>query len=196
MANLTKILLCGNPNTGKTTLFNTMAKAKEKASNWHGVTVSVKEKNFNINGKEFTLCDLPGIYSLEGISKEEELSASFIKENLNEIVVCVLDANNLKRNLLLAIELKEICPNLILAVNMANEVKRFDKDKLSKNLGIKVVGIDARKKKSVDTLKLAILEIYENISKESAKNFQDAATNLITDRLDLFEKSVQENKNE
>lgn len=189
MAEIRRVLLCGNPNTGKTTLFNTMAKAREKASNWHGVTVSVKEKAFNYNGKEFLLCDLPGIYSLEGISKEEELSSNFIKENLNEIVVCVADANNLKRNLLLTLELKEICPNLILAVNMASEVKCFDAEKLSKNLGVKVVSIDARKKKSVNVLLQAIFEMSDK-SKSNEKSLNGLLANVVNDRLDNFEKEI------
>ena len=71
-----KVLLVGNPNTGKTTLFNTIAKASEHAGNWHGVTVAVKEKKFTFNKKEYLLCDLPGIYSLDYISKEEQISGT------------------------------------------------------------------------------------------------------------------------
>ncbi len=186
-----KVLLCGNPNTGKTTLFNTMAKAKEKASNWHGVTVDVKQKSFKIEDKEFMLCDLPGIYSLEGISKEEELSAEFIKENINEIVVCVLDANNLKRNLLLAVELKNICKNLILAVNMANEVKCFDAEKLSEFIGLKVIPIDARKKKSVDKLKQAILKMSEEVNEQDNSSLNKALS-FINSGLDNFEEKVKD----
>jgi len=186
-----KVLLCGNPNTGKTTLFNTMAKAKEKASNWHGVTVDVKEKNFSFMGKEFTLCDLPGIYSLEGISTEEELSSNYIRENVNEIVVCVVDANNLKRNLLLALELKQICKKTILAVNMASEVKSFDAKKLEDNLGIKVVPIDARKKKSVNKLKEEIVKISEFDNISNTLTLQNKVSNIITTGLDNFEKAVQ-----
>ena len=118
-----KVLLCGNPNTGKTTLFNTMAKGNEKASNWHGVTVQVKEKKYEYLDHDFLLCDLPGTYSLNGLSEEEKLASSFILNNKDEVVVLVVDANNLKRNLLLALEIKNICKNLIIAVNMASEVK-------------------------------------------------------------------------
>ena len=190
MASIKKILLCGNPNTGKTTLFNMLTKSKEKASNWHGVTVSVKEKSLSINDKEFVVCDLPGIYSLEGISEEEKLSASYILEHKEDIIVCVVDVNNLKRNLLLAVELKEICKNLILAVNFAKEIKDFSSEKLEQNLGVKVIPIDATNNKSVEKLKNAIYEVYEQNKKEKATS--GAITNYIIEKLDNFEEKVKD----
>lgn len=160
---MVRVILAGNPNTGKTTLFNTMAKAEEHASNWHGVTVDVKEKKYKFNGKEFLLCDLPGIYSLDAISKEEKIAKEYL-ENNDGVIVCITDANNLRRNLFLALELKEKYENVIVAVNMAKEVKSFNADKLSKSLNLKVIGIDARKKKSVNVLKQVILEFSENLT--------------------------------
>ena len=186
---MNKIILCGNPNTGKTTLFNQLSGAKEKASNWHGVTVDIKERCFEINKNRFVLCDLPGIYSLNGISEEEILASNYIKENSGEIVVCVVDANNLKRNLLLAIELKAFCDNLIIAVNMANEVKNINADKLTKELGIRVVLTDARKKKGVVGLKSAIFDCKNKLENEQ-KNIEEKYVNFANKNLLNFEENL------
>jgi len=161
---MVKVILAGNPNTGKTTLFNTMTKADEHASNWHGVTVDVKEKKYKFHNEEFTLCDLPGIYSLDAISKEEKIASKYLDEN-EGVIVCLTDANNLKRNLYLALELKEKYKNVVIAVNMAKEVKTFDAKKLSEILNVNVIGIDARKKKSVNVLKQVILDFSKQLKK-------------------------------
>lgn len=185
-----KVILAGNPNTGKTTLFNTLTNSFEHASNWHGVTVDVKQKQYEYAGKKFEVCDLPGLYSLDAYSKEEKIASDFIEQNRDAVVVCILDANNLKRNLFLALELKEKTPNLIFAVNMAKEVKSFDAKKLEQELGVKTLAIDARKKKSAKTLKetiadFAIEQIVPNktfeqfdmsdFEKKSKQKFQEIA---------------------
>ena len=185
-----KVILAGNPNTGKTTLFNTLTNSFEHASNWHGVTVDVKQKQYEYEGKKFEVCDLPGLYSLDAYSKEEKIASDFIEQNRDAVVVCILDANNLKRNLFLALELKEKTPNLIFAVNMAKEVKSFDAKKLEQELGVKTLAIDARKKKSAKTLKeiiadFAIEQIVPNktleqfdmsdFEKKSKQKFQEIA---------------------
>lgn len=185
-----KVILAGNPNTGKTTLFNTLTNSFEHASNWHGVTVDVKQKQYEYAGKKFEVCDLPGLYSLDAYSKEEKIASDFIEQNSDAVVVCILDANNLKRNLFLALELKEKTPNLIFAVNMAKEVKSFDAKKLEQELGVKTLAIDARKKKSAKTLKETIadfaieqivpnktLEQFEmsDFEKKSKQKFQEIA---------------------
>lgn len=185
-----KVILAGNPNTGKTTLFNTLTNSFEHASNWHGVTVDVKQKQYEYAGKKFEVCDLPGLYSLDAYSKEEKIALDFIEQNRDAVVVCILDANNLKRNLFLALELKEKTPNLIFAVNMAKEVKSFDAKKLEQELGVKTLAIDARKKKSAKTLKetiadFAIEQIVPNktleqfdmsdFEKKSKQKFQEIA---------------------
>ena len=185
-----KVILAGNPNTGKTTLFNTLTNSFEHASNWHGVTVDVKQKQYEYAGKKFEVCDLPGLYSLDAYSKEEKIASDFIEQNRDAVVVCILDANNLKRNLFLALELKEKTPNLIFAVNMAKEVKSFGAKKLEQELGVKTLAIDARKKKSAKTLKeiiadFAIEQIVPNktleqfdmsdFEKKSKQKFQEIA---------------------
>ena len=179
-----KVILAGNPNTGKTTFFNTLTHSNEHASNWHGVTVDVKSKTFKYKGKEFEVCDLPGLYSLDAYSKEEKIASEFIEKNPDAVVVCMLDANNLRRNLYLALELKEKTPNLILAVNMAKEVKNFDAKKLEKELGIKTIPIDARKRKSAKTIKEEIASFV--VDDVISKNFQSVFD------IESFEKKSKE----
>ena len=162
-----KVILVGNPNTGKTTLFNTLTHASEHAGNWHGVTVDVKSKPFTLKKQQFELCDLPGIYSLDAYSSEEKVAMDFIDANQEAVFVCILDANNLARNMFLALQLKEKTDNLVLAVNMAKEVKSFDEEKLQNATEIRVIGIDARSGKSVKRLKQAIFEISQ---KQELKN--------------------------
>ena len=153
-----KVILVGNPNTGKTTLFNTLTHSNQHAGNWHGVTVDVKSKFFIFNKHQFELFDLPGVYSIDAYSAEEKVAVDFIDVNLDAVFVCILDANNLARNLFLALQLKEKTDKLVLAVNMAKEVKSFDETKLQNAVGVKVVGIDARSGRSVKKLKQAIYE--------------------------------------
>lgn len=148
-----KIILIGNPNTGKTTLFNTLTGASEHVGNWHGVTVDVKERTF-LSEKNVVLVDLPGLYSLDAFSPEEKISADFLKQNKNSLVINICDANNLSRNLYLTMQLLERGLNVCLAINMAKELKGGDKifEKIESVLGIKVFPIDARKKRSCKKL--------------------------------------------
>ncbi len=158
---MNNIILIGNPNTGKTTLFNTLTKSNEKASNWHGVTVGSKCKNYIYHGKEFTVTDLPGLYSINAYSNEEKIAAEYLEEHKEDVIVNICDANNLKRNLRLTLELLNKNYKVIVVVNMAKEVKSLDYDKLSKFLNTIVIPIDARKKQSVDKIKKLIDNYYE-----------------------------------
>lgn len=148
-----KIILIGNPNTGKTTLFNTLTGASEHVGNWHGVTVDVKERTF-LSVKNVVLVDLPGLYSLDAFSPEEKISADFLKQNKNSLVINICDANNLSRNLYLTMQLLERGLNVCLAINMAKELKCGAKifEKIERVLGVKVFPIDARKKRSCKKL--------------------------------------------
>ena len=159
---MTNIILVGNPNTGKTTLFNTLTNSNNHVGNWHGVTVDVCSKKFSFNNKKYILFDLPGIYSLNTFTPEEKVATNFLQAHSQEIVVNIVDANNLSKNLFLTLQLIEKGYFVVLAVNMANEVKQIDYAKLSKALGIAVVPIDARKKKSVSTLMQYIQKNTEN----------------------------------
>lgn len=164
-----KIILIGNPNTGKSTLFNTLTKSNEKVSNWHGVTVGVKSKLSSINSEEFEIVDTPGVYSFSAYSNEEKITINYLKQNLNEIIVNVCDANNLKRNLILTLELLKNGIDVILAVNMSAEVKNYDYKKLSKLLNISVVEIDARNNKGITNLLNGIKQKTKEKTQKSSK---------------------------
>lgn len=167
---MNNITLVGNPNTGKTTLFNSLTNSREKASNWHGVTVKEKEKSYKYKNEEFNVVDLPGMYSLNGRSNEEKIAAEYLNKHKEDLVVNICDANNLKRNLILTLELLKKGLTVILAVNMANETKLYNYEKLSKILNIRIVEIDARKNKSVNTLKDEIYKIYQNKKPQNTLN--------------------------
>lgn len=185
---MNKIILVGNPNVGKTTLFNTLTKSFEKASNWHGVTVGVKNKKCKIKNHEFEVCDLPGIYSLGGYSKEEKIACEFLSKNKNSLVINILDANNIERNLKLTIELIKKGYNVVIAVNMSNENKTINIEKLSRSLGVLTMNIDARKNDGVAGLKQVIIE---NISQEKTQN--NCKINKICINNDDFIKNIAKN---
>ena len=141
------VILVGNPNTGKTTLFNTLTKKNNRVGNWHGVTTDVSQTKIKKTAKiDYNICDLPGIYSLFAYSEEEKIAIDYLFAHKDDEIFCIVDANNLKRNLLLALELIENKFNVTIVVNMFNENK-FDIEKLSKLLGVKVIAVDARKRK-------------------------------------------------
>lgn len=173
-----KIILIGNPNTGKSTLFNTLTKSNEKVSNWHGVTVGVKSKEANIDNECFEIVDTPGVYSFSAYSNEEKITMDYLKQNQNEIIVNVCDANNLKRNFILTLELLKNGIDVILAVNMSAEVDNYDYKKLSKMLNIDIVEIDARNSKGVvnllNIIKQKNNEKTQKISKIIKKQVQNS----------------------
>ena len=172
---ITRLTLVGNPNTGKTTLFNTLTGANEKASNWHGVTVGVKSKSYSYLGNEFIVNDLPGIYSIKGYSKEEKIAGEYLEAHRDDLIINICDANNFKRNIILTLELLAKGYNVIIAMNMSNECKNYDYEKITKVLSVPIIEIDARKTKSVKKIKEAVTKLInkkpQNISKIFANQF-------------------------
>ena len=164
-----EVLLVGNPNTGKTTLFNSLTKSDEHVGNWHGVTVENKSKSFFVQDEEFVLVDTPGVYSLCALSFEEGVAVDTIASHKESKVLNLCDRNNLQRNLFLTLCLLEEGCKIVLAVNEIDKKSIFKVDygKLSKVLGVPVVGIDAEDKKEVDALKklIAQKEKHQSVSK-------------------------------
>ncbi len=138
-----KFALCGNPNVGKTTIFNRMTRSDAPVGNWHGVTVDVREKK--IVGTNDTLVDLPGAYSLTAYSNDESVTRDGVLFGGCDAVVFVAEANNLRRNLYLLAQVLEARKKTVLVVNMMDEVRgSVDLELISKRLGIPVIGTSER----------------------------------------------------
>ena len=143
-----KIALAGNPNCGKTTLFNDLTGAHQYVGNWPGVTVEKKE-GFYEGDKEFVIQDLPGIYSLSPYSLEERISRQYLVKESPDGILNIVDGTNIERNLYLTTQLAELGVPMVVAVNMMDLVNKrgdkFDLEKLGRRLGCKVMGISAQK---------------------------------------------------
>lgn len=158
---ITSIYLVGNPNTGKSSLFNALTGLSQKTGNFPGVTVDKKTGKTNINGKSIEVIDLPGTYSLSPKSEDEKIAANIIKNvSNNELIVVVADVTNLKRNLLLCTQIIDLGKPVILVLNMMDLLQKsqqnIDIKKLSECLGIPVVPVNARIKKGINELKQTI----------------------------------------
>lgn len=149
------LILFGNPNTGKTTLFNTLTRSGERATNWHGVTVEAKSKKVELFGEKLTVFDLPGLYSICGVSEEERIAVDVLKQysdDENSRIVLVCDCLNLYKNLFLAFELADAGVVFDICLNMVNEFGGDLKSLVSvleKQFLCCVVCVDGRKRKSV-----------------------------------------------
>ncbi len=154
-----EVLLVGNPNTGKTTLFNKLTGANEHVGNWHGVTVEEKGKTFDCFGQKIRLVDLPGIYSLSALSYEEQVAIDYIRAHPKTKIINICDINNLQRNLALTLGLLEMGADVILAVNKTskNPINKVDFLGLEKQLKIPVVEIEANKTQGLEKLKELVL---------------------------------------
>ena len=151
-----KVALVGNPNCGKTTLFNALTGSNQYVGNWPGVTVEKKEGQAKLDGLEFTVVDLPGIYSLSPYSMEELVARKFIIGEQPDAIIDIVDATNLERNLYLTMQLLELERPVVLAVNFMDEVEKkgdvIDCARLSASLGVPVVPISARDNVNIDKL--------------------------------------------
>jgi len=150
----------GNPNCGKTTLFNAYTGAKLKVANWPGVTVEKKEGAFKYHDHKFKLVDLPGIYSLTSYTMEEKLTRQYILDDEVDVIIDVADASSLERNLYLTLQLIELGKPVVLALNMMDIVEErgmeIDLHRLPEMLGIPVIPVSARKKTGLDILMHAV----------------------------------------
>ncbi|WP_341877939.1 FeoB small GTPase domain-containing protein [Defluviitalea saccharophila] len=150
------VALAGNPNTGKSTIFNELTGLKQHTGNWPGKTVTNAKGFYARKDKEFILVDLPGTYSLFANSVEEEVARDFICFAKPDATIVVVDATCLERNLNLALQVMEITDNVILCVNLLDEAEKkhiqIDLKKLSNELGIPVVGTVARNRKGLEVL--------------------------------------------
>ena len=155
------IALVGNPNSGKTTFFNALTGSNQHVGNWPGVTVEKKEGSFRHEGKKYHVVDLPGTYSLGAFSEDEVVARNFILTGNPDVIIDVVDASNIERNLYLTTQLLEMGKKVVIALNMVDEAEKrnigFDIDGLSKKLGIPVIPTIATKGIGIkDIVKAAI----------------------------------------
>ena len=160
------VTLAGNPNVGKSTVFNGLTGLNQHTGNWTGKTVSNAAGKCTYLNKKFLLVDIPGTYSIISHSKEEEIARDFICSGVSDVTVVVVDATCLERNLNLVFQIMDITPNVIVCVNLLDEAKKkkikIDLDLLSELLGVPVVGTTARKKKSLNNLLDTIYKVCNN----------------------------------
>jgi len=160
------IALVGNPNCGKTTLFNFLSGSKEHVGNYSGVTVDAKKATFTQNGYNFNIFDLPGTYSLTAYSPEEIYVRNFIMNETPDIVINVIDSSNLERNLFLTTQLIDMDIKVIIALNMYDELLKsrvkFDYQSLGKLMGIPIIPTVSSKGTGITELLHKIVEVYED----------------------------------
>ncbi len=195
MANL-KIGLAGNPNVGKTTLFNNLTGLNQHVGNWPGKTVEKAEGHYNYNNNRVDVIDLPGNYALSAHSIEEIVSRDFIVDEDSDVIVNIIDASNLERNLYLTVQMMELGANLVVALNMNKFAQdkgyTIDAKKLSDLLGVPVVEIEANSKIG----KVQLLKTIE----EAAKNPVNTVNRLsygpeLFDHLNELQTAIEEDKN-
>ncbi|MFW9925749.1 MAG: FeoB small GTPase domain-containing protein [Candidatus Thorarchaeota archaeon] len=156
-----RVGLIGNPNVGKSVIFNSLTGLKQHTGNWPGKTVEKKIGYFTHHGVEFEVIDLPGVYSLSAVSEDEKVARSYIVDHRPDVVVDIVNASQLERNLYLTLLLIELQVNLVVVLNMNDIVTsrgdRIDIEKLSGHLGAPVVNTTATRKEGIEELKDAIL---------------------------------------
>ncbi len=159
------VALVGNPNSGKTSLFNAISGGHERVGNYSGVTVEAKRGVRNYRGYRFEITDLPGTYALSAYSPEERFVRQHIANEQPDVVINAVVASNLERNLYLTTELIDINPRMVIALNMYDELEatgaHLDHDSLGRMLGVPMVPVEARNRKGIEELLDTVIAIYE-----------------------------------
>ncbi|EES90914.1 ferrous iron transport protein B [Clostridium botulinum] len=166
---MSTIALIGNPNCGKSTIFNAITGSKQHIGNWPGVTVEKKEGKVKVDNEVYTIIDLPGTYSLGAYSEDERVARDYILKEKPDVVVNVVDASNIERNLYLTTQLIEMGANVVIALNMMDEAEgkniKINTEALSKELNIPVISTVAVKKRGVkELLREAVRNIGNNVN--------------------------------
>lgn len=187
------VALVGNPNSGKTSLFNALTGARQHVGNWPGVTVEKKEGKLTFEGKEVRVVDLPGTYSLGAYSEDEVVARDFILKENPDVVINVVDSTNIERNLYLTTQLLEMDAKVILALNMMDEAEKKDikinQDKLAKSLGAVVVPTIATKKNGIKEL---IKESIKLAEKKEKTKIDIKYGNALQQEIDNIKATIEE----
>ncbi len=183
---MTTVAIAGNPNCGKSALFNCLTGIRQTTGNWPGVTVERKQGQFELDGEQVDLIDLPGIYTLDAISLDEKVTRQYLLSREADVVVNVLDASNLERNLYLTVQLLEMGVPLVIVLNMMDVAKKrgisLDVATLGEKLGCPVVEIVAVAGAGIDTLKVALREVVNKQTQAGFKLTMDSEVeNAIAD---------------
>lgn len=191
------IALVGNPNSGKTTLFNVLTGSNQHVGNWPGVTVEKKEGKLKFNGTVYNIVDLPGTYSLGAFSEDEKLARDFIVKGNPDVVINVVDATNIERNLYLTTQLLEMGVKVVIALNMMDEAKlkkiEINLEDLSKAIGVPVVATIAAKRQGIEELiEKAVNAINEDLSIENKISYGEDIDKEIEILKDLLKDSTLE----
>ncbi len=175
------VALAGNPNTGKSTVFNALTGLRQHVGNWPGKTVARAEGGFDYDEKKYKLVDLPGTYSLLSTSTDEEIARDFILFGQPDVTVVVVDATRLERNLNLVLQILEITDRVVVALNLMDEAKRHgitvDVRHLTRELGVPVVPMAARRRQGVQELlrEIALMAAGETHTRPHRVAVQDTA---------------------
>jgi ferrous iron transport protein B len=157
------IALAGNPNSGKTTLFNVLTGSSQHVGNWPGKTVEKRSGRFAALGAEFEAVDLPGTYSLAAVSPEESVARDYLLEETPDVVILVVDAANPERNLYLTVQMLELGIPSVVALNMSDTAEarglHIDHDLLEKRLGVPVIRTVARRRQGIEELIKAVIGV-------------------------------------
>lgn len=191
-----KIALAGNPNCGKTTLFNKLTGANQYVGNWPGVTVEKKEGRVKYKNRDISIIDLPGIYSLSPYTPEEIVTRNCLLHDKPDVIINIIDATNMERNLYLTTQIAELGRPMLLALNMVDllekEGDQIDYTLLEKELSIPVVPISASRGKGMEELIARALEVADHCDFMPVKNiYSKRVDSVLTDIEDAL-KEVQQ----
>lgn len=183
------VALAGNPNTGKSTVFNALTGLRQHTGNWPGKTVTRAEGGFEYGDHKYKMVDLPGTYSLLATSLDEEVARDFILFGQPDVTIVVVDATRLERNLNLVLQVMEITNRVVVALNLMDEARRhklqIDERRLARDLGVPVVPMSARQGEGVPELLQAISEVAngETVGKPYRVKYDSPELNQAVDQL-------------